>query len=205
MKIFILLFLSLSFQVDAQNDLFRQNQSPYQDFGLNENEINALKSQGSLSIFNQEKHNSNLANKLFELKEGKSITIDRAKDKKLKVLKKIEVEHFRINYIFLDGDRMTYEDIDQLRDRILELSKSRNFEQLAQRYSMDMNKNKGGDSGWFKKRAVPEDFRNAALSSIRAANETFKVDLEDKDWYYLVLKSYSPKLIEEILVLETQD
>jgi hypothetical protein len=100
---------------------------------------------------------------------------------------------------------MSYEDLDSLRDRILEMSKTKRFEDLAQRYSMDMNKNRGGDSGWFKKRSVPEDFKNSALSSIRAANETFKVDLEQNDWYYLILKSYSPQLIEEILVLETQD
>jgi len=41
------------------------------------------------------------------------------------------------------------------------------------------------------------------LSSMRVANETFKVDLISENWYYLISKSYSPILIEEILVLET--
>jgi hypothetical protein len=68
---------------------------------------------------------------------------------------------------------------------------------------MDMSKNRGGDSGWFKKRSVPQGFQDAALSSMRVANETFKVDLISENWYYLISKSYSPILIEEILVLET--
>ncbi|GAA0760088.1 peptidylprolyl isomerase [Psychroflexus lacisalsi] len=199
----VLLLILLSFQLHSQNNLFRHNQDPYSDFDYSEKEILELKSEGNLSIFNAEKHNSNLANKLFELSEGKSITLKGREKKKLKIIKKKNVEHFRVNYIYFDGDKMSYEEIDKLRDRILMMNKTQKFERLAQRYSMDMNKNKGGDSGWFKKSSVPEDFKNAALSSIRAANETFKVDLEDKGWYYLILKSYSPQLIEEILVLET--
>jgi hypothetical protein len=206
MKIFTLLLLTLlSFQAHCQNNLFRHNQDIYSDFGYTKEEISNLKSQGTLSIFNKERHNSNLANKLFDLREGGTLKLNNAKNKKLKVIKKVEVEHYRINYIFFDGSKMSYEDLDSLRDRILEMSKTKRFEDLAQRYSMDMNKNRGGDSGWFKKRSVPEDFKNSALSSIRASNETFKVDLEQNDWYYLILKSYSPQLIEEILVLETQD
>ena len=203
MKIFLLTLFLLCFQAHAQNNLFRNNPDKFADFGYTKQEISELKSQGTLSIFNKEKHNSSLAAKLFKTKEGGSITLNRAKKKKLTVIKRTEVEHFRLNYIFFDGSRMDYKVIDNLRDNILVMTKTRKFEDLAQRYSMDMNKNTGGDSGWFKKRDVPETFKNAALSSMRAANETFKVDLEQQDWYYLILKSYSPKMIEEILVLET--
>lgn len=199
----VLLLILISFQLHSQTNLFRHNEDPYADFGYSKEEILELKSEGNLSIFNSEKHNSNLANKLFELGEGKSITLKGREKKKLKVIKKKNIEHFRINYIYFDGDKMTYEEMDRLRDRILMMSETQKFERLAQQYSMDMSKNKGGDSGWFKKSSVPEDFKNAALSSIRAANETFKVDLENQGWYYLILKSYSPQLIEEILVLET--
>ncbi|MBZ9650397.1 peptidylprolyl isomerase [Psychroflexus montanilacus] len=205
MKSIILLLSFLSLQAYSQNNLFRHNQDVYADFGYSKEELSEFRSQGTLSVFNKERHNSNLANELFELKQGGTLKLNNANNKKIKVLKKVNVEHFRINYIFFDGQEMSYEDLDHLRDQIIQMSKNQDFEHLAQRYSMDMNKNKGGDSGWFKKRSVPEDFKNAALSSIRAANETFKVDLEDKDWYYLVSKSYSPKNIEEILVLETQD
>lgn len=199
----VLLLILISFQLHSQTNLFRHNEDPYADFGYSKEEILELKSEGNLSIFNAEKHNSNLANKLFELGEGKSITLKGREKKKLKVIKKKNIEHFRVNYIYFDGDKMTYEEMDRLRDRILIMSETQKFERLAQQYSMDMSKNKGGDSGWFKKSSVPEDFKNAALSSIRAANETFKVDLENQGWYYLILKSYSPQLIEEILVLET--
>lgn len=202
MKSFLFILL-VSFQLYSQNDLFRFNQNLYEDFGYSKQEILELKSQGTLSIFNKEKHNSNLANKLFELKEGKTLTLKGSRNKKLRILKKINVEHHRINYIFFDGKKMTYEELDKLRDQILRMNRTQKFERLAQRFSMDMNRNKGGDSGWFKSNSVPVDFKNAALSNIRAANEKFKVDLEDQEWYYLVLKSYSPQNIEEILVLET--
>lgn len=202
MKI-ILLLIFVNFQLFSQNNLFRHNQDLYKDFGYSDEEISDFKSQGTLSIFNKEKHHSNLANKLFELNEGKSLILKGRKKKELKILKKKAVEHYRINYIFFDGKEMSYENLDALRNRILKMNKTYKFEQLAQRYSMDMNRNRGGDSGWFKSNSVPQDFKNAALSSIRAANETFKVDLVDQEWYYLILKSYSPQLIEEILVLET--
>lgn len=193
----------MSLQVSGQNHLFQYNNNVFGDFGFSKKQIAKYKSQGTLSVFNKEKHNSNLANRLFELREGGSITLKRATKKKLTVLKKMDVEHYRLNYIFLDGKQMPYEDLDALRDRILKLSKTRKFENLAQRYSMDLNRNRGGDSGWFKSNSVPEQFKNASLSSMRAANEIFKVDLDQMKWYYLVLKSYSPKMIEEILVLET--
>lgn len=204
MKSFLFIFF-LSFQLYSQNNLFRHDQELFSDFGYSNEEILKFKSQGTLSIFNKEKHNTNLADKLFKLNEGKSLVLKGPKKKKLTVLKKKEVEHFRINYIFFDGEKLNYKDIDSLREHILKLSKTKRFEQLAQTYSMDKNKNSGGDSGWFKSRSVPVDFKNAALSGMRAANEIFKVDLETQNWYYLILTSNSPQFIEEILVLKTQE
>ncbi|AFU70226.1 rotamase superfamily protein [Psychroflexus torquis ATCC 700755] len=203
MKVLVLFLIVAIFQLNAQNNLFQHNLTVFDDFGLSEKEIADYKSEGNLSIFNKEKHNSRLASKLFNLKVGQSIKLKKANKKKLKVLKKVDVEHYRLNYIFFDGSQLDYEDIEKQRDKILQMNKTYSFPTLAQMYSMDMRKNVGGDSGWFKKRSTPQDFQDAALSSRRVANETFKVDLISENWYYLILKSYSPILIEEILVLET--
>ena len=200
MKILVLFLILATFQLNAQNNLFQYNRTVFDDFGLSEEEITDYKSEGSLSIFNKEKHNSNLASKLFNLKVGQSIKLSR---KKLTILKKANVEHYRLNYIFFDGSKLEYENIEKQRDKILEMIDTSSFPTLAKMYSMDMSKNVGGDSGWFKKRSVPQGFQDAALSSKRVANETFKVDLISENWYYIISKSYSSQFIEEILVLET--
>lgn len=203
MKILVLFLIVATFQLNAQNNLFQYNRTVFDDFGLSEEEIADYKSEGSLSIFNKEKHNSRLASKLFNLKVGQSIKLNKANKKKLTVLEKVNVEDYRLNYIFFDGSELEYEDIEKQRNKILQMAKTYSFPTLAQMYSMNMSKNRGGDSGWFKKRSVPQGFQDAALSSMRVANETFKVDLISENWYYLISKSYSPILIEEILVLET--
>lgn len=203
MKSFFIVIFFLGIQLYAQDNLFHHNRDLYADFELSKEEILELQSQGKLSIFNQEKHKTGLAKKLFNRGEGGVLRLKRSQKKKLKVIKSVEVEHYRINYIFFDEKKASYEILDQLRNQILDLSQSQKFEHLAERYSMDMNRYKGGDSGWFKSRSVPLDFKNAVLSGMRIENETFKVDLEQKGWYYLVFKSYPPKLIREILVLET--
>jgi parvulin-like peptidyl-prolyl isomerase len=200
MKVLVLFLILVIFQLNAQNTLFLHNHTVFSDFGLLEEEIADYKSEGSLSIFNKEKHNSNLASKLFNLKVGQSIKLSR---KKLTILKKANVEHYRLNYIFFDGSKLEYENIEKQRDKILEMIDTSSFPALAKTYSMDMSKNVGGDSGWFKKRSVPQGFQDAALSSKRVANENFKVDLISENWYYIISKSYSSQFIEEILVLET--
>ena len=91
MKIFLLTLSLLCFRAHAQNNLFRNNPDKFADFGYTKQEISELKSQGTLSIFNKEKHNSSLAAKLFKTKEGGSITLNRAKKKKLTVIKRTEV------------------------------------------------------------------------------------------------------------------
>lgn len=205
MKSIFALILLLCSQLYSQDNLFSQNQDIYADFDFTKEEILEFKSQGKLIIFNEEKHKTNLASRLFNLDKEGSLTLNSSQKKKLKVLKKVDVEHYRINYMFFDGNKASYEVLDKLRNQIIELSKSQKFEDLAERYSMDKNRFKGGDSGWFKNRSVPTDFKNAVISSMRVKNETFKVDLDEKAWYYLIFKSYSPKLIKEILVLETQE
>lgn len=206
-KLFTGFILLLSLNLTAQRALFNQDFDEISEFDIPESELKQYKSEGKLTIFNIEKHNTSLAKKLFDLKVGKTYEIE--KDTYTKILKVVaskEIEHFRINYIFLDGNKFTYKKIDQLRDKLKNMAGGRyDFKGLAKQYSMDMNRNRGGDSGWFKEGKVLEDFRNAALSKMRNANEIFKIDLPDQNWFYLVKKTYSPRKIREIVVLETEE
>lgn len=56
--------------------------------------------------------------------------------------------------------------------------------------------------GWFKFGSVMQ-FGNAITNTMYYANEVFRVDIRERDWYYLVKKSHTPKNIKEILVLKT--
>ncbi|WP_127844970.1 peptidylprolyl isomerase [Psychroflexus aestuariivivens] len=205
-KIFFIFILLLSFNLTAQRALFNQNFDEFSEFDIPENELKQYKSEGKLTIFNVEKHSTSLAKKLFDLKVGKTYEIKKGTfTKVLKVVASKEIEHYRINYIFLDGNKFTYDKIDKLRDKLKNMAGGRyDFKGLAKQYSMDMNRNRGGDSGWFKEGRIHEDFRNAALSKMRNANEIFKIDLENEKWFYLVKKTYSPRKIREIVVLETE-
>ena len=206
-KLFTGFILLLSLNLSAQRALFNQDFDEVSEFDIPESELKQYKSEGKLTVFNIEKHTTSLAKKLFDLKVGKTYEIE--KDTYTKVLKVVaskEIEHFRINYIFLDGNKFTYEKIDELRDKLKNMAGGRyDFKGLAKQYSMDMNRNRGGDSGWFKEGKVLEDFRNAAVSKMRSANEIFKIDLPDQNWFYLVKKTYSPRKIREIVVLEIEE
>lgn len=191
----------------AQTELFRRQFNEYEAFGLSNAEVNALKAEGDLSVFNIEKHSTRLAKELFDKKVGKSVKQkSRSGKTEYEVVAEAEVLHYRVNYIFFDGTKKSYKTIEKGRKKMMRmLDKDYNFESLARQYSMDNNKYKGGDSGWFKIESVNEDFKNAINSSMRYADEVFRVDLPEQNWYYLVKKSYTPMTIREILVLKRED
>ncbi|MDN6280439.1 MAG: peptidyl-prolyl cis-trans isomerase [Psychroflexus sp.] len=203
-SLLIIAFLSIH-STYAQRNLFKNSYNEYEDFGLTEEEVTSYKSEGSLSIFNIEKHKTKLAKKLFEKKTGRSFKQKTYEGKvQYKVIAEAENKHYRINYLFFDGHKESYEDIEEKREKMIDLlDKDYKFESLARQYSMDLNKYKGGDSGWFKYGSVLPDFGNAITNPMYNANEVFRVDLPEVEWYYLVKKSHTAKDIKEILVLKT--
>ncbi|WP_370391130.1 peptidylprolyl isomerase [uncultured Winogradskyella sp.] len=166
-----------------------------------ENFINSYNS-GKLYVFNEEKHKTRLATDLFKLsKGGKKVIRTEFKTTVYKIIDKSKTLHNRVHYILLDGNTMSLQDIEDRRNDIV--SKFQNgydFKTLAKYYSMDINANKGGDSGWFAEGAMPIQFQTAVAS--HQLNDIFKLDIPEAKAYYVILKTHEAKNIDEITVLK---
>jgi parvulin-like peptidyl-prolyl isomerase len=155
-------------------------------------------------VFNEEKHKTQLAKALFKLEKGQVKQENSEYDKTLyKILDKTISSYYRVSYIFLDGNTHSLESINALRKTlILKYNNGISFNDLANRYSMDTNAKKGGDTGWFTLGNMHPDFENAISTNAHNLNDVYTVDIPSKNWYYLVLQTYKPKDITEIEVLK---
>ncbi|MNX46083.1 Peptidyl-prolyl cis-trans isomerase C [compost metagenome] len=116
-----------------------------------------------------------------------------------KILFATKIQAFRVSYIYLDGGKLSVKEIEKLRTRILEDYKNGNaFALLAKKYSMDNSKD--GDLGWFSEGTMVPEFETAIKN--HKQNDVFKVDVPDKKWYYIVLKTFNDKEVEELSILK---
>ncbi|WP_111682793.1 peptidylprolyl isomerase [Winogradskyella tangerina] len=152
--------------------------------------------------FNKEKHKTKLADELFKLsKGGKKVVKKDDKKTYYKVIDKDKTLHHRVSYIYFDGRKMTMADINAKRSKIInQFKQGYKFEALAEIHSMDLNAKRGGDLGWFPEGQMHPDFENAVKS--HSKDDIFTLDIPDRQWYYIVLKTYEAKDIEEITVLK---
>lgn len=153
-------------------------------------------------IFNKEKHKTRLANDLFKLSEGGKKVVKSDNNKTYyKVIAKERKLHYKVSYIFLDGKKMTKEAINTKRSKIIsQYKQGYKFEALAQLHSMDPNAKRGGDLGWFPEGRMHPDFENAIAS--QQVGDIFTLDIDDRKWHYVILKTHDQKEIEEITVLK---
>jgi len=163
---------------------------------------NKKTNKSKLFTFNKEKHKTRLADDLFKLsKGGKKVIETDFKKTYYKIIDKANVLHHRVSYIYFDGNKMTLEEINNQRSKIIAQYKDGyKFEALAKIHSMDINAKKGGDLGWFQKGLMHTDFENAVKT--HEFGDIFTLDIKDKKWYYIILKTFKPKLIEEIRILK---
>lgn len=162
---------------------------------------------GQIITFNKEKHNTTLAKDLFKLGNGgKKVFKTDVEQTYYKVIQKNEVPHYRVSYIFLDGSKKSLEEISKLRtDIISKYKEGFQFKDLAKRYSMDDNANRGGDLGWFRIGDLHPEFESAIVNNSSVVDDIFEVDVAEKQWYYVVLKTHDTKMIEEIKVLKVTE
>jgi hypothetical protein len=159
---------------------------------------------GKLITFNKEKHHSILSDDLFELGNGgKKVYETELEKTSYKLIERTGVLHHRVSYIILDGDHKSFDEISKLVKVII--SKYRQgipFEDLAKRYSMDMNAKRGGDSGWFAQGEMIPEFENQVVNGHHSTGELFTVDIPSRNWHYVVLKTHDSMMIEELKVLK---
>ncbi len=207
-KITSLIFaLSIISTLSAQTDFEAQLDS-IQDEAQATSFIESNKSnKGQLIIFNKEKHNTTLAKDLFKLGNGgKKVFKTDIEQTYYKVIQKNDVPHYRVSYIFLDGNKKSIEDIQKTRkDIIKKYNEGFRFKDLAKHYSMDDNANRGGDLGWFRSGDLHPEFENAIINNTYTTDDIFEVDILEKQWFYVILKTHDTKMIEEIKVLKVTE
>ncbi len=119
-----------------------------------------------------------------------------------KVLEASDTVDYRASYIFLDGSTLSVTEVDSLRKIIVQkASGGASFEQLSDQYTMDGNTTHG-DTGWFFGiEMMPKEFQDAV--SKHKTGEIFFVDVSEKQWHYIVKKTYDDREKKEITVLRS--
>ncbi len=117
-----------------------------------------------------------------------------------KVIEAAETVNYRANYIFLDGGSLTNPEIDSLKKLIVQKANAgASFEKLSDEYTMDGNATHG-DTGWFFGiEMMPKEFQDAVKN--HKLGEIFFVDVSEKQWHYIVKKSFNDQIKKEITVL----
>jgi len=117
-----------------------------------------------------------------------------------KVIEASDTVAYRANYVFLDGSSLSPQEVDSLQKIILKKAGTGvPFEKLSDDYTMDGN-NTHGDTGWFFGEAmVPKELQDAVKN--HKLGEIFSVNVPDKQWFYIVKKTYDDQVKKEITVL----
>lgn len=117
-----------------------------------------------------------------------------------KVLESNETLAYRSSYIFLDGASYSQSQIDSLRTLIVRrLSAGESFDKLSDEYTMDGNTTHG-DTGWFfGELMMPKEFQEAVKN--HKLGDVFSVDVSEKQWHYIVKKTYDDSDKKTISVL----
>ncbi|MFT3701048.1 MAG: peptidylprolyl isomerase [Agriterribacter sp.] len=116
------------------------------------------------------------------------------------VVEGTESVNYRANYIFLDGGSLSNAEIDSLKKIIVQkASAGESFEKLSDQYTMDGNTTKG-DTGWFfGEEMMPKEFQDAVKT--HKLGDIFFVDVPERQWHYIVKKTYDDQVKKEITVL----
>lgn len=117
-----------------------------------------------------------------------------------KIVDATESVAFRANYVFLDGGSLSKTEIDSLKKIIVQkASAGTPFEQLSDQYTMDGNTTHG-DTGWFfGEYSFPKEFQDAVQN--HKLGDIFFVDVSEKQWHYIVKKTYDDQVKKDITVL----
>ncbi len=119
-----------------------------------------------------------------------------------KVMEAKETVQYRANYIFLDGGSLTKSEVDSLKKVIVaEANAGTPFETLSDKYTMDGNTTRG-DTGWFfGEEMLPKEFQDAVEK--HKLGDIFFVDVPEKQWHYIVKKTYDDQRKKDIVVLRS--
>jgi parvulin-like peptidyl-prolyl isomerase len=157
------------------------------------------KLQPALQVHNSRSDTSDLDRQLYQLKKGDVLQLG---NYSYKIIADTLKYAFKASYIYLDGSRLSQVAIDSLRKLILQrYSTGTTFEQLADGFTMDGNRNHG-DLGVFLPGMMVKEFEEAVHT--HANGEVFTVDVPDHQWYYVVKKTAPTQVTQEMSVLQVK-
>lgn len=114
--------------------------------------------QPTIQIHNSQHDTTDVDRQLYQLKKGDILPIGTYT---YKIIADTIKYAFRASYIYLDGSRLSQDAIDSLRKLILHrYSAGATFEQLADEFTMDGNRNHG-DIGYFVPGMMVKEFEEA--------------------------------------------
>jgi hypothetical protein len=203
----LILIFYLTLNVSAQNK-FKKNLDSVTNVERAQRFITSKNGRNNkIIMFNEEKHKTKLSQQLLKLPNGGHKVVKKEGENiHYKVLEKNEIIYYRVSYIFLDGKQYSISSIEKLRPQIIaKYNLGIPFKDLAMQYSMDNNKTRGGDSGWFTYGEMLPEFEQKVMNDNHQLDDVFTVNVESNQWYYVVKKTHERKSIREIKVLRVSE
>ena len=118
-----------------------------------------------------------------------------------KVVESKESVAYRASYIFLDGSSLSPSQIDSLKKLIVQKASApgASWDQLSDQYTMDGNKTKGDTDWFFGELMFPKEVQDAVAAHKKG--DIFFVDVAERNWHYIVKKTYDDAVQKDITVL----
>jgi parvulin-like peptidyl-prolyl isomerase len=117
-----------------------------------------------------------------------------------KVIEATESTKYRASYIFLDGGSLSNSEVDSLKKVIVQKANAGTpWDKLSDEYTMDGNKTHGDTDWFFGELMMPKEFQEAVAA--HKTGEIFFVDVSERQWHYIVKKTYDDQVKKDITVL----
>jgi len=153
---------------------------------------------GEIIQLNSDKDSSEIAKRIFANKSETAITIE---GYTYKVFETNTSFSIRESYIYLNGDKLTLEQIDKIRQTIISKYNSGTaFADLAKEYNMDGNPN--CDLGWLSEEMMVKEFSTAVKEHKKG--DIFTIDVPSKKWYYVTLKTFDDREVKTYTILKVK-
>lgn len=162
---------------------------------------------GKVIVFNREKHNTRMADRIFSMRVGAKRSFEDAPQKTYyKVIEKYNIPYYRVSVVYLDGKRLSMGEINNLRSKVINMyNDGYMFQDLAKQYSMDTSAKQGGDLGWFTDGDLHPEFERQVIEGNYRADDIFTIDIPETKSYYVALMTYDKRMIEEAKVLKVTE
>lgn len=161
--------------------------------------ISHPKDNTKLFTISTDKDTSDITLPLFQKQVGYIFRID---NNVYKIIQAKSYPEFKVNYIFLNGNQLSIHEIDSIRNIIITRFKTGTyFYDLAKEYSMDDNPS--GNLDWFTENMMVKEFEIAVKKHKKY--DIFTVDVPDKNWYYVVFKTFDDRLTKRLTLISIKD